>query len=106
MRAPVYRHVDGRSTIAGLGLNGFIAMLAVALAAIQLLPLGSSLLAITGTYAAMRLAASGRPPLFWQHLVVWKVRQLATGGRLSAAARCCSPQFPFGLYQSRDVPRA
>ena len=106
MRAPVYRHVEGRSTIAGLGLNGFISMLAVALGAIQLLPTASSLVAITGTYAALRLAADGKPPLFWQHLAIWKVRQLATGGRLSAAARCRSPQYPFGPYQSRDAPRA
>jgi hypothetical protein len=105
MRAPVYRHIEGRSTIGGLSLNGFIALLGVALAAIQWLPLGSSLLAICGTYAALRLAASGRPPQFWQHLAVWRVRQLAAGGRLSAAARCRSPQFPFGPYQSRPSVR-
>jgi len=106
MRAPIYRHVEGRSTIAGLSLNGFIAMLAVALAAIQLLPLGSSLLAIAGSYFVLRLAGSGKPPMYWQHLAVWELRRLASAGRLSAAARSRAPQFPFGPYHSWDVRRS
>lgn len=105
MRAPVYRHIEGRNTLGGLSLNGFIALLGVALVAIQLLPFASSLLAVVGTYVLLRVASSGRPPLFWQHLALWRVRQRFTAGRLCAAARCRSPQFPFGPYQSRDVAR-
>lgn len=104
MRAPVYRHIEGRSTIGGLSLHGFIALLGVALAAIQLLPFLPSLLALAGAYLGLRLAASGKPPLFWQHLLVWKARQFANGGRASAAARCRAPRFPFGPYLARPRP--
>ena len=51
MRAPVYRHVDGQSTVAGVSLLSFVALLGVALVAIQLLPSGPSLAVIAGTYA-------------------------------------------------------
>lgn len=105
MRAPVYRHVDGQSTVAGVSLNGFIALLAVALGAIQLLSFGGSLAAIAGTYAAMRLAGRGKPPRYWQHLVVFHVRRLIAAGRLSAAARTRVPRFPYGPYLFRDAGR-
>lgn len=103
MRAPVYRHVEAQNTIAGISLNGFILVLGVAFAVIQLLGVLSSLAAIAGTYGALRLAASGRPPLHWQHLAVWHVRRRLLGGRLAAAARARTPQFPFGPYASRDL---
>lgn len=105
MRAPVYRHVEGESTIGGISLNGFVGLLGIALAAIQFLPFLASLIAVGGAYAALRLASSGKPPLFWQHLLVFHCRRWATGSRLSAAARCRSPQFPFGHYRSRDLAR-
>jgi hypothetical protein len=105
MRAPVYRHVDGQSTVAGVSLNGFVGLLGVALAAIQLLAFGSSLAVIAGTYALLRLAGRGRPPLHWQHLVVLHVRRAVAGGRLSAAARARVPQFPHGPYLFRDAGR-
>lgn len=105
MRAPVYRHVDGQSTVAGISLNGFIALLGVALAAIQLLAFGPSLAVIAGTYALLRLAGRGKPPLHWQHLAVFYARRALAGGRLSAAARARLPQYPFGPYLFRDAGR-
>jgi hypothetical protein len=99
MRAPVYRHVEGRSTIGGLGLQAFIAVLGVAFLAIQWLPPGSSVLAIAGSYLLLRLSGLGRPPLYWQHLLVFHVRRRWWGSRLSAAARARTPQFPFGPYR-------
>lgn len=105
MRAPVYRHIDGQSSVAGVSLTGFIALLGVSLAAIQLLAFGPSLAVIGGAYAMLRLAGRGRPPLYWQHLVVFHVRRTAAGGRLSAAARARVPQYPFGSYLFRDAGR-
>lgn len=101
MRAHVYRHVEGQSTIGGVGLSAFVAVLGVAFGAIQLLSFGPSLLAIAATYVGLRVMGQGRPPLFWQHLLVFKLRQRLAGGRLCARARCRSPQFPFGPYRSR-----
>jgi hypothetical protein len=105
MRAPVYRHVEGESTIGGVSLHGFIGLLGVALAAIQFLPFVPSVLAVGGAYAVLRIASTGKPPLHWQHLLVFHCRRWAAGGRLLAAARCKSPRFPFGRYLSRDIAR-
>ena len=101
MRAPVYRHVDGQSTVAGVGLNAFIGLLGASLAAIQFLPFLWSVLAIGVVYGLVRLAARGKPPLHWQHLAVFHVRGAVAAGRLSASARCRLPQFPYGPYASR-----
>lgn len=106
MRAAVYRHVEGQNTIAGVSLTGFLALLAVALVAIQFLSFAPSLLTIASAYAALRIASSGKPPLYWQHFIVWHARRITSGGRLTAAARCHSPQFPFGPYASTDVRRS
>jgi hypothetical protein len=105
MRAPVYRHVEGQSTVAGVGLNAFIGLLGASLVAIQFLPFLWSLVAIATAYGLVRLAGRGKPPLYWQHLAVFHVRRAAAGGRLSAAARCRVPQFSHGPYVSRDVGR-
>lgn len=110
MRAPVYRHLEGKQSVAGVSLQGFLALLGVTLAAVQLLPFVPSLLTVGAAYLALRLAGHGRPPQYWQHFVIWKVRQFSTGGRLSAAARCSTPAFPFGPPEPRrpaqtEVPR-
>jgi hypothetical protein len=96
MRAPVYRHLEARQSLAGVSLQGFLALLAVALGAIQLLPFLPSVLAVAAAYLVLRLAGHGRPPQYWQHFVIWTARQWTTGGRLSAAARASTPPFPFG----------
>jgi hypothetical protein len=105
MRAPVYRHAEASSTVLGLTLPGFLGVLGAAIPAIQLLGPGSSLLAIAALYVALRIASRGKPPMHWQHLVLWHARRRAAGGRFSAAARCQSPQFPFGPYVSRGGQR-
>lgn len=103
MRAPVYRHVESQSTVAGLTLNGFVALLGVSFAAIQCLNSGASLAVVGGTYLALRLMGRGKPPMYWQHLANWHLRASRTGGRLSAVARARTPPFPFGpaLYRDR-----
>jgi len=95
MRAPVYRHIEMRNSLGGLSLNGFIAILGVALAAIQTLSFAGSLLVVSGTYTVLLLAGSGRPPLYWQHLFLHRFRQYIAGGRHSSVSRSSSPQFLF-----------
>lgn len=102
MRAPVYRHIESVSTIAGLSLNGFIGLLAVALVAIRFLNVGVSIAVVALAYAALRLMGRGRPPLYWQHLLLWRYRQWRHEGRLSAMARAPAPEFPFGPSIVRD----
>jgi len=102
MRAAVYKHVEATSTIAGLSLNGLLAVLGVSFPAMYLLSTGASLLAIAGTYVLLRVAGNNRPPMYWQHWAVWHVYRLWCGGRRSAAARVRVPQFPYGAYESRD----
>lgn len=104
MRAPVYRHVEAQSTIGGVSLNGFVALLGLAFAAIQLLTFLTSVAVIAGAYVALRLMGRGKAPLYWQHLAIWHLRD-RRGGRLSAAARARTPQFPFGPYVLRDRAR-
>lgn len=99
MRAPVYRNIEAKSTVAGLSLPGFLLLLAVCYGAIALLSFAQSLGAMAGTYALLRLLGVGRPELYWQHLVLWHVRQRSSGGRWSAAARARQPRFPFGEYR-------
>jgi hypothetical protein len=97
MRAPVYRHIESASTLGGLGLGGFIALLGFAFLAIQSLDGLTAVVCIAGLYVAMRLAMVGRPPGYWQHRVVWELRRRVAAGRLSAAARARSPAFPFAV---------
>jgi hypothetical protein len=103
MRAPVYRHVEAQSTIAGLTLTSFAGLLGVTFAAIRLLNFGGSLAVVLGAYLAVRIAGHGRPPQFWQHWLVWHLRRRRFAGRLSAAARAKTPSFRFGptLYRDR-----
>lgn len=102
MRAPVYRHVEAQSTIAGLTLTSFAGLLGVTFAAIRFLSFGGSVLAVSATYLTVRLAGRGKPPMFWQHWLVWHLRQRRFAGRLSAAARSKTPRFPFAPLRFRD----
>ncbi len=105
MRAPVYRHIEGQSTVAGLGLTSFLALSGGAFLAIQVLDFASSMAVLLGAYVALRLMGSGRPPSYWQHLVVFHVRRVRDKGRVSAAERAATVQFPFGPYEYRDRAR-
>src|SRR5689334_1822873 len=102
MRAPVYRHVEAQSTLAGLTLTGFAGLLGIAFAAIRFLSFGGSLAVVLAAYLVVRLAGRGRPPMFWQHWLIWHLRRRRFGGRLSAAARARTPTFLFAPMRFRD----
>jgi len=95
VRAPVYRNVEAKNTIAGVSMTGFILLLGCAYPFIASLPPGSAILAMSVVYVLMRVAGHGRPAMFWQHFFVWKMRECIAGRRLSAAARASTPRFPF-----------
>lgn len=101
MRAPVYRHVDSESTIAGLGVTSFLFLMGGAFAAIQLLTFLPSMVVLTSTYAGLYWMGRGRPARYWQGWLLWHLRARLTDGRLSAVERSRSPQFPFGPYVFR-----
>ncbi len=101
MRAPVCRNVEARNSIAGVSMTGFVVLLACAYPLIALLPPAPAILAMAGAYVSVRVAGHGRPPLFWQHFIVWQVRRRIADGRLSAAARARTPEFPFAYHLSR-----
>lgn len=105
MRAPVYRNIEARNTFLGLAFPIEAALfLGGCVLFIQCLAPGLALVANVGLYVGIRLLGYGRPPLFLQHVLQWRFRQLLCGGRLSAAARSRCPRFPHAPYDSRDVP--
>lgn len=104
MTAPVYRHIDTESTIAGLSAMEFFGLGAVAFGASELLSGGASLLAVVAVYVAFRLVGRGKPAGHLQHWLIHWVRQ-RQGGRISSAERSSAPQCPFGKYASRERSR-
>ena len=106
MRAPVYRNAEARSTLLGLSFPTEV-LLVLAVFWASMLSLDPTLAALTTLtfYVALRVVSYGRAEAFVQHWVNWRLRQAVSGGRLSAAARCRTPRFPFGRYQSRDLRR-
>jgi hypothetical protein len=102
--APVYRNIETTQTVMGLSFPGqFLVLLGVIYAAIFLLPGGKAALVTIGAYVGIRVASHGRPPLFFQHFIFWKMRQALTQGWLSAAARSRQKRFPFARTDWRDV---
>jgi len=105
MRAPVYRNIEAQSTLLGLAFPTEVAVVLGSFwGSMLLLPAGLALLATAAVYTAVRVVGYGRPPLFLQHYLAWRLRGLLGGGRLSAAARSPAPQFPFGARSFRDLP--
>lgn len=103
MRALVYRNIDAATTFLGLafpieaGVVGTVFGAAVMLADPRV-----ALLVGAITYALVRLASLGKPPLHVQHWVLFKIRQ-ASGGRVSAAARTRGQtRFPYAAHQCRE----
>jgi hypothetical protein len=97
MRAPVYRHIESDSTVAGLTLHELVFVLGLAFLATATLSFVGSLLAILIAYVALRLLRRGRPPMYWQHAVIWHLRRLRYRGWLSSTARSRTPAFPANL---------
>jgi len=98
----VYRSLEAKNTVLGLAfpteftvvLSAWWAGMIVAGAFI-----GSGI--AVAAYVLMRVANYGRAEGFVQHFLQFKVRQLVSGGRLSAAVRVCAgraPKFPHGEY--------
>jgi len=103
VRAPVFRNIESRNTLLGLTFPFEVAfVLVIFYATIRVSPLTCSM-ATFAAYIAVRVVNHGRAPGFLQHWVVWEVRQLRSGGLLSAAARARAPRFPFAPHQYRDV---
>lgn len=105
MRAPVYRSLEARNTVLGLT---FPTEFTVALCAWWAGMLAAGAFVGSGiavaAYVLIRIANYGRAEGFVQHFLQFKVRQIVSGGRLSAAARVRpgrTPWFPHG--ESRYV---
>ena len=103
MRAPVYRHLDAKSSLFGLA---FPSEWTVVLCAAWL---GSTLGAPNGgaaaglaIYLVLRVFVHGRPDGHLRHWIAWRILQATARGRLSAAARAPSPRFPWASYEWRD----
>lgn len=106
MLAPVYRNVEARNTVLGLAFpTEVLAVMSAFWVAMLTLPPTAAGLLTLAIYASVRLASHGRAPGFLQHIVAWKLRQAASGGRVSAVARARVPKFPFGPYVVRDAAR-
>ncbi len=107
--APVYRHLEARQRVLGLEVPfELVLFLAGFYPAAWFLPPGLGFLSLSALYVALRLASYGRPPLFWPHLLQFKLRRLVSGGYLSPAARAPQPLFPWGRLDfrlGRPLPR-
>lgn len=97
MLAPVYRHLDARSTFLGLAFPmEWLAVLGAGwLGTAAGAPNVGAAVALA-IYLVIRISARGRPEGHLQHLLQWRVRQAIASGRLSAAARGRAPRFPHG----------
>ena len=93
MLAPVYRHADAKSSIAGVGIHEFLLLQGVAVGAIQFLSLWMAALALGAAYGTLRAASFGRPQFYWQHRLAWHLRLKRYGGRRSATTHARHPTF-------------
>jgi hypothetical protein len=106
MTAPVYRHLDSKSTFLGLAFPmEWVGVLGAAWLGTALGAPNVGAGAGGALYLLLRVAAHGKPEGHLQHWVLWRMRKARTGGRLSAAERARVPRFPFGPYQWRDAQR-
>ncbi|WP_242392168.1 hypothetical protein [Anaeromyxobacter oryzisoli] len=102
MRAPVYRSLEAKNTVLGLAFpTEFTVVLSAWWAGMIAAGafVGSGI--AVAAYVLVRAANYGRAEGFVQHFLQFKVRQLVSGSRLSAAARVSlarAPKFPHGEY--------
>ncbi len=106
MRAPVYRNIETPNTLLGLSFPFEVVFLLFVFYATVRISIGVCAGATAATYVGLRVMGYGRAPGFLQHWASWKLRQLCTGGLLSAAARARAPRFPYAPYQCRDGARS
>jgi len=105
VHAPVYRNLDAPSTFLGLAFPmEWLAVLGAGWVGTTLGAPNVGAGAALAIYLVIRIAGHGRPEGHLQHWLMWRIRQARAGGRLSAAARSCSPRFPHGAYEWRDRP--
>ena len=102
MIAPVYRHADAKSSIAGVGIHEFLLLQGAAVGAIQFLSLWAAALTLAAVYATLRAASFGRPPYYWQHRVAWHIRLKRHLGRRSASVHVTQPPFTLSLCSARS----
>jgi hypothetical protein len=103
MTAPVYRHLDSRSTFLGLAFPmEWVGVLGAAWLGTALGAPNVGAGAGGALFLILRIAGAGKPEGHIQHWVLWRIRQARSGGRLCAAARARAPRFPFGPYEWRD----
>lgn len=105
MRAPVYRFIDAKNRLLGLGYPGeALVFLTGLVASLNTLPIQWTAGLSLALYLVLRLAGRGRSENFVQHWILWRVRQARAAGCLSAIARAPAPPFPFARAVHRDVP--
>lgn len=105
MRAPVYRNIEAPNTLLGLSFPTEVSVVALGFwVAMTTLPLLPGLACTLASYVGVRLSSYGRPPLFLQHFLIWRMRHAVSSGLLSAAARYRSPSFPFVPTASQVRP--
>jgi len=106
MRAPVYRSLDAKNTLAGLSFpTEFGVVMGVYWLGVFFLSGTATALLVGGVYVAIWSLNHTRSEGFLQDYITWQLRRLIGGGRLSAAARARVPECPFGEYEYRDVMR-
>lgn len=102
MRAPVYRSIEAKNAVLGLAFpTEFTVVLSAWWAGMIAAGTFVGSAVAVAAYVVIRVANYGRAEGFVQHFLQFKVRQLVSGGRLSAAARVGAgraPKFPHGEY--------
>lgn len=102
MRAPVYRSLEGRNTVAGLAFpTEFVVVLSVWWLGMLTIGAGTGVLGAFAAYVGIRMVNYGRAEGFVQSWLQYQGRQLLAAGRLSAAARVPARRalrFPYGGY--------
>ncbi len=98
----MYRSLEARNTVLGLAFPAEFTVVLCAWWAGMISAgafLGSAI--AVAAYVLIRVANYGRAEGFVQHFLQFKVRQLVSSGRLSAAVRVGpsrAPKFPYGEY--------
>lgn len=99
MTSPVYRHLDTKPTVMGLVFpeEWFLVITPLVLSFFVSQPLvGAGLCFVL--YVVIRVGTHGKAPGHLYHWVLFKIRQVRSGGRFTAAARAPQPRFRLIPY--------